>query len=108
VVFFFFSSRRRHTRFSRDWSSDVCSSDLKLSERADAIGISFKPQDYPVELYSLSGKCGAQMRATITEFGPVLLSKILDLNEVQTGVMMILFKYADDKGLPVVDLRDLK
>lgn len=80
----------------------------KLSERADAIGISFKPQDYPVELYSLSGKCGAQMRATITEFGPVLLSKILDLNEVQTGVMMILFKYADDKGLPVVDLRDLK
>ena len=80
----------------------------KLSERADAIGISFKPQDYPVELYSLSGNCGAQMRATITEFGPVLLSKILDLNEVQTGVMMILFKYADDKGLPVVDLRDLK
>lgn len=80
----------------------------KLLERAEAIGIAYKPEGFPVELYSLSGKCGAQMRATITEFGPVLLSKILDLNEVQTGVMMILFKYADDKGLPVVDLRDLK
>ncbi|MDV3309365.1 MAG: DUF853 domain-containing protein [Cyclobacteriaceae bacterium] len=80
----------------------------KLLERANAIGIPYKPDGFPVELYSLSGKCGAQMRATITEFGPVLLSKILDLNEVQTGVMMILFKYADDKGLPVVDLRDLK
>jgi DNA helicase HerA-like ATPase len=80
----------------------------KLLERANAIGISYKPDGFPVELYSLSGKCGAQMRATITEFGPVLLSKVLDLNEVQTGVMMILFKYADDKNIPVVDLRDLK
>src|SRR5690606_13436174 len=51
----------------------------KLLERANAIGIPYKPDGFPVELYSLSGKCGAQMRATITEFGPVLLSKILDL-----------------------------
>lgn len=80
----------------------------KIEERARALGITFEPEGFPVELYSLSGKCGAQMRATITEFGPVLLSKVLDLNEVQTGVMMILFKYADDKGLPVVDLDDLK
>lgn len=48
------------------------------------------------------------MRATVTEFGPVLLSKVLELNEVQTGVLMILFKYADDKSLPIVDLNDLK
>ena len=48
------------------------------------------------------------MRATVTEFGPVLLSKILELNEVQSGVLMILFKYADDKDLPIVDLNDLK
>ena len=48
------------------------------------------------------------MRATITEFGPVLLTKVLELNEVQSGVLMILFKYADDKKLPIVDLNDLK
>ncbi|MFN8340291.1 MAG: helicase HerA-like domain-containing protein [Cyclobacteriaceae bacterium] len=48
------------------------------------------------------------MRATVTEFGPVLLSKILELNEVQSSVLMILFKYADDKDLPIVDLNDLK
>lgn len=80
----------------------------KINERANALGIQYTPSGYPVELYSLSGKVGAQMRATVTEFGPVLLSKILELNEVQSGVMMILFKYADDKELPIVDLNDLK
>lgn len=80
----------------------------KINERATALGINYAPSGFPVELYSLSGKLGAQMRATVTEFGPVLLSKILELNEVQSGVMMILFKYADDKELPIVDLNDLK
>ncbi|MCW5911093.1 MAG: DUF853 family protein [Cyclobacteriaceae bacterium] len=80
----------------------------KITERANALDIQYTPSGFPVELYSLSGKVGAQMRATVTEFGPVLLSKILELNEVQRGVMMILFKYADDKDLPVVDLNDLK
>jgi len=80
----------------------------KINERANALGIQYTPSGYAVELYSLSGKVGAQMRATVTEFGPVLLSKILELNEVQSGVMMILFKYADDKDLPIVDLNDLK
>lgn len=80
----------------------------KINERASALGISYQPTGYPVELYSLSGKLGAQMRATVTEFGPVLLGKVLELNEVQRGVLMILFKYADDKDLPIVDLNDLK
>lgn len=80
----------------------------KIKERADALSISYSPSGYPVELYSLSGKAGAQMRATVTEFGPVLLGKVLELNEVQSGVLMILFKYADDKQLPIVDLNDLK
>lgn len=80
----------------------------KLSERAKALDIQYTPSGFPVELYSLSGKLGAQMRATVTEFGPVLLSKVLELNEVQTGVLTILFKYADDKDLPIVDLNDLK
>src|SRR6185436_14074373 len=80
----------------------------KLTERAKAIGINYSPASFPVELYSLSGKRGAQMRATITEFGPVLLSKVLELNEVQSGVLQIVFKYADDKKLPIVDFDDLK
>lgn len=80
----------------------------KINERAQALNINYAPSGFPVELYSLSGKKGTQMRATVTEFGPVLLTKILELNDVQSGVLMILFKYADDKKLPIVDLNDLK
>jgi DNA helicase HerA-like ATPase len=80
----------------------------KINERVAALGVTFEPTAFPVELYSLSGKLGAQMRATVTEFGPVLLGKILELNDTQTGVLNILFKYADDKKLPVVDFSDLK
>lgn len=80
----------------------------KITERASALGISFKPSGFPIELYSLSGKLGAQMRATVTEFGPALLSKILELNDTQTGVLNIIFKYSDDKKLGIVDFNDLK
>jgi DNA helicase HerA-like ATPase len=80
----------------------------RIIERAKALEFSYEPTGFPVELYSLSGLVGAQMRATVTEFGPVLLSKILDLNDLQTGVLNVLFKYADDKKLPIVDLNDLK
>lgn len=80
----------------------------KIDERASALGITYRPAAFPVEPYSLSGKLGAQMRATVTEFGPVLLGKILSLNEVQTGVLNVLFKYADDKDLAIVDFDDLK
>lgn len=80
----------------------------KLIERSAAIGSTYQPAAFPVEIYSLSGKLGAQMRATVTEFGPVLLSKILELNDTQTGVLTMLFKYADDKALPIVDFNDLK
>jgi DNA helicase HerA-like ATPase len=80
----------------------------RINERAAALGIEYAPSSFPVELYSLSGKLGAQMRATVTEFGPVLLGKILELNEVQTGVLNVVFKYADDKNLPIVDFNDLK
>jgi hypothetical protein len=83
-------------------------SNEKINERVNALGVSFQPTAFPIEFYSLSGKNGAQMRATITEFGPVLLSKILELNDTQSGVLNILFKYADDKNLPMVDFNDLK
>lgn len=80
----------------------------KIKERATVLGINYTPAGFPVELYSLSGKLGAPMRATVTEFGPALLSKILELNDTQGGVLNILFKYADDKNLPIVDFDDLK
>src|SRR5688572_22947053 len=80
----------------------------KINERAAALGIQYSPSGFPVELYSLSGKLGAQMRATVTEFGPALLSKILGLNDTQAGVLNIVYKYADDKKLPIVDFNDLK
>jgi DNA helicase HerA-like ATPase len=83
-------------------------SNPKLEQRAKDLGIGFQPESVPVELYSLSGKLGAQMRATVIEFGPVLLGKVLELNDTQTGVLSILFKYADDKNLPIIDLSDLK
>lgn len=65
-------------------------------------------QSFPVELMSISGGDGIKLRATVTEFGPLLLSKILDLNDTQTSIMSIVFKYSDDKGLPLIDLEDLK
>jgi uncharacterized protein len=80
----------------------------KIIERASALGMTYTPSGFPVELYSLTGKRGAQMRATVTEFGPILLGKILELNDTQAGVLTMLFKYADDKHLPIVDFADLK
>ncbi len=80
----------------------------KINERVKALNIQFAPAGFPVEIYSLSGKLGAQMRATVMEFGPIMLSKILALNDTQTGVLSMIFKYADDKKLSVVDFNDLK
>jgi len=80
----------------------------KIEERAQELNKPFSPAAFPLEIYSLSGKLGAQMRATILEFGPTLLSKVLDLNDTQSGVMAVIFKYADDHKMPVIDLNDLK
>ena len=80
----------------------------KIEERAAQLNKPFTPTRFPVEIYSLSGKLGAQMRATVLEFGPTLLSKVLDLNETQSGVMAVIFKYADDNKMPIIDLNDLK
>jgi DNA helicase HerA-like ATPase len=80
----------------------------KIEERATQLNKAFSPAGFPLELYSLSGKLGAQMRATVLEFGPTLLAKILDLNDTQTGVLAVIFKYADDHKMPIIDLNDLK
>ena len=80
----------------------------KVLARAAQLGMEFEPFGHPVELLSLSGKLGAQVRATVSSFGPVLLAKILDLNETQTSVLSLVFKYCDDHDLPLLDLADLR
>ncbi len=79
-----------------------------IEDRYAKTGLSWTAQNFPVELMTISGERGVKLRATVTEFGPLLLSKILDLNDTQTGIMSIVFKYSDDKGLPLIDLEDLK
>ncbi len=79
----------------------------KIKERYQLLGESYKPAAYPVELLSLSAEKGARLRATVSEFGPVLLSKVLELNDTQEGFVSMLFKYCDDNGLPILDLKDL-
>ena len=80
----------------------------KITERHDLIGLPFIPGSSPVEFLSLSNEPGARLRATVSEFGPVLVSKMLDLNETQQGVISVLFKFCDDHELPLLDLEDLK
>ncbi|WKS95187.1 helicase HerA-like domain-containing protein [Riemerella columbina] len=79
-----------------------------IKERYAKTELPYTPQAFPVELMSISGAKGVQLRATVTEFGPVLLSKILGLNDTQSSIMSIVFKYCDDKNLPLIDLEDLK
>ncbi len=81
--------------------------DPRLIERAASLAWTFEPKGHPVEFLSLSGKLGAQMRASVHSFGPLLLGKVLDLNETQTSVLSMVFKYCDDKALPLLDLPDL-
>ncbi len=80
----------------------------KIEERHHKIGIPFKASGSPVEFLSLSHEKGVRLRATVTEFGPVLFSKILGLNDTQGGVIAVIFKYCDDNGLPLLDLKDIK
>lgn len=80
----------------------------KIDERHQYIGIPWEAAGTPVEFLSLSDEPGVRLRATVSEFGPVLFSKILGLNEVQEGIVAVIFKYADDKNLPLIDLKDFK
>lgn len=80
----------------------------KITERAGKIGVSWHPTGNSVEFLSLSGEKGARLRATVTEFGPVLFSRILGLNDTQGGVVAVVFKYCEDKNLPLLDLKDFK
>jgi hypothetical protein len=78
----------------------------KLTDRCQKLAIEYKPTAYPVELLTLSNQKGSRLRATVSEFGPVLLSKILGLNDTQGGFVAMIFKYCDDAKLPLLDLKD--
>jgi DNA helicase HerA-like ATPase len=80
----------------------------KIDERHARIGLPFEPKSFPVEILTLSEQDGVKLRATVSEFGPVLLSRILSLSETQEGVVAVIFKYCDDNKLPLLDLKDFK
>ena len=80
----------------------------KIDERHELIGFPFEAGSSPVEFLSLSDEKGVRLRATVHEFGPVLFSKMLGLNDTQSGITAVLFKYCDDNKLPLLDLEDFK
>ena len=77
-------------------------------ERAGLMGETWDAKGYPVELMTISDQDGLRLRATVSEFGPVLFSKILDCSEAQQGIVAIVFKYCDDHGFPLLDLKDFR
>ncbi len=79
----------------------------KITERYQSIGLSWQADACPVEFLTLNNGKGTRLKATVSEFGPILLSKILGLNDTQSGFMSLLFKYCDDHELPLLDLKDL-
>src|SRR6266540_700956 len=80
----------------------------RVATRAKETGFNWKASGFPVEFLSLSGINGAQLRATVSSFGPLLLSKVLGLNETQSSVLSLVFKFCDDKGLLLLDFSDLR
>jgi DNA helicase HerA-like ATPase len=79
-----------------------------ITERHTKINIPYNVSKFPVELLTLSEQNGVRLRATISEFGPVLFSRILGLNDTQAGVMSVIFKYCDDNKMPLLDIKDIK
>lgn len=88
--------------------AQVGTNNKHIVKRHVEIGIPWQEKGFPLEFLSLSKEKGARLRATVSEFGPVLFSKILELNDTQSGVVSLIFKYCDDNGLPLVDLKDFR
>ena len=80
----------------------------RITARAESMGYAWKAAGTPVEFVSLTGRDGVQLRATVSSFGPLLLAKVLRLNETQSSVLSLVFKYCDDQGLPLLDFADLR
>ncbi|HEV7243191.1 MAG TPA: helicase HerA-like domain-containing protein [Thermoanaerobaculia bacterium] len=80
----------------------------KLVKRAAGVGRTHTPEAFPAEFFSLTGNRGIQLRATVSSFGPILLGKVLDLTDVQQSVLAMVFKYCDDRKMPLLDFDDLR
>lgn len=102
--------------FAADIKSDLSglaqagASNAKIAERTAQVRDDWTPTTYPVEFFSLGGDKtqGSPLRATVTSFGPLLLSKVLGLNETQESSLQLMFHWADTNGLPLLDLKDLR
>ena len=77
-------------------------------QRAKDMGFNYEPDRFPVVFWDLFGEQGHPIRATVSEMGPLLLSRLMDLNEVQEGVLNIAFRVADEQGLLLLDMKDLR
>src|SRR6476660_8767475 len=82
--------------------------DQRTIDRCTSLACRFQAAGHPVEILSLSGKTGAHVRASVSSFGPLLLGKVLDLNDTQTSILSLVFRYCDDQHLPLLDLADLR
>src|ERR1700744_2330493 len=79
-----------------------------LVKRASDMGLTFQPDQFSTVFWDVFGEQGHPVRATVTEMGPLLLSRMLDLNDVQEGVLNVAFRVADDNGLALIDMKDLR
>src|ERR1700738_4174974 len=79
-----------------------------LVKRAKDMGFDYQPDEFPVVFWDVFGEQGHPVRATITEVGPLLLSRMLDLNDVQEGVLNVAFRVADENGLALIDMKDIR
>jgi len=79
-----------------------------IAKRADEIGLKFQPDQFSTVFWDVFGEQGHPVRATVTEMGPLLLARMLDLNDVQEGVLNVAFRVADENGLALIDMKDLR
>src|SRR5215469_11034162 len=79
-----------------------------IVKRASEMGLTFKPDQFSTIFWDVFGEQGHPVRATVTEMGPLLLARMLDLNDVQEGVLNVAFRVADDNGLTLIDMKDLR
>jgi DNA helicase HerA-like ATPase len=77
-------------------------------ERAKSLGLDYQPDEFPTVFWDVFGEQGHAVRASISELGPLLLTRLMDLNDTQEGVLNIVFRVADDQGMPLLDLKDLR
>ena len=79
-----------------------------ILKRANEMGLNFQPDQFSTVFWDVFGEQGHPVRATVTEMGPLLLSRMLDLNDVQEGVLNVAFRVADENGLTLIDMKDLR